>query len=349
MLDIAVKDFQFEKFPLIATHSHAREWLKWQWNRGLAPNTLEAYGRGLEGYLRFLGGLDIKAERATRLDVAAYIRELLSPKDPAVSSIAPDSRTPIANATLQQRATILRLFYDYLVEEGVRDRNPVRQNQIGAGGYGTSLRLIPRYSKLPWIPSNEEWHAVLRAASQERLRNRLMLAMSYDSALRREELCSLEAGDIDPAHRLIRIRAEKTKGRRERVVPFSETTGELYLRYLVERRQVSRNRDRLFVSESRRNRGRPLSIWTWSKVVKKLAQKSGVARFTTHTSRHLCLTDLARSNWDIREIAEFAGHRSVQTTILYIHLSGRDLAEKIARGMAQMHTRRIQLMAEVLR
>ena len=180
--------------------------------------------------------------------------------------IARDSATPIANATLQQRTTVLRLFYDYLVEEGVRDRNPVRQNQIGAGVYGTSLRLIPRYSKLPWIPSSEEWHAVLPAASQERLRNRLMLAMSYDSALRREEFCSLETGDIDPAHRLIRIRAEKTKGRRERVVPYSEATGELYLRYLVERRQVSRDRGRLFVSESRRNRGQPLSIW-------KLSQK----------------------------------------------------------------------------
>ncbi len=349
MLDIAVRDLRFDKHPLIAAHAHAKEWMKWQSNRGLAPNTLEAYGRGLEGYLRFLVGKDVEAEGATRLHVAAYIRELLLPKDPAVSSITRDSGTPIANATLQQRTTVLRLFYDYLVEEGVRDRNPVRQNQMGAGAYGTSLRLIPRYSKLPWIPSGEEWHAVLRTASQDRLRNRLMLAMSYDCALRREELCSLETGDIDPAHRLIRIRAEKTKGRRERVVPYSESTGELYLRYLVERRQLSRDRGRLFVSESRRNRGQPLSIWTWSKVVEELAQRSGVVHFTTHTSRHLCLTDLARSNWDIREIAEFAGHRSVQTTILYIHLSGRDLAEKIARGMAEMHTRRILLMAEVLR
>jgi integrase len=51
-----------------------------------------------------------------------------------------------------------------------------------------------------------------------------MLAMSYDAALRREEICSLEVADIDPAHRLLRIRLEVTKNRRERVVPYSLAT-----------------------------------------------------------------------------------------------------------------------------
>jgi integrase/recombinase XerD len=63
--------------------------------------------------------------------------------------------------------------------------------------------------------------------------------------------------------------------------------------------------------------------------------------------RHLCLTDLARAGWDIHEIATFAGHRSVQTTLLYIHLSGRDLSQKFATGMAHIHARRAQMLAEV--
>ena len=67
---------------------------------------------------------------------------------------------------------------------------------------------------------------------------------------------------------------------------------------------------------------------------------------TPHTLRHLCLTDLARANWDIHEIAAFAGHRSVQTTTLYIHLSGRDLVEKLARGMKEIHARRVMGMSE---
>jgi integrase len=92
----------------------------------------------------------------------------------------------------------------------------------------------------------------------------------------------------------------------------------------------------------------PVSIWTWSKVVNGMAQRSGVSRFTTHTPRHLCLTDLARANWDIKEIALFAGHRSFESTLRYIHLSGRELAEKLERGMAEMHAWRVRALAEAL-
>ena len=48
-------------------------------------------------------------------------------------------------------------------------------------------------------------------------------------------------------------------------------------------------------------------------------------------------------------VRRIAGHRSTQTTLLYIHLSGRDLAEKIARGMAAIHEWRAATTAEVLR
>src|SRR5688572_32328457 len=63
---------------------------------------------------------------------------------------------------------------------------------------------------------DEQWRAVLGAAREEPLRNRVMLALKYDAALRREELCSLETGDIDPTRRLLRVRAETTKNRQER-------------------------------------------------------------------------------------------------------------------------------------
>ena len=59
---------------------------------------------------------------------------------------------------------------------------------------------------------------------------------------------------------------------------------------------------------------------------------AGVPRFSTHTTRHLCLTDLARMGWELHAIATFAGHRHTDSTLHYIHLSGRDLADKLARG-----------------
>ena len=103
-----------------------------------------------------------------------------------------------------------------------------------------------------------------------------------------------------------------------------------------------------FLSLSRRNRAQPITIWTWSKVVERVADRAGTPRCTTHTFRHLCLTDLARAGWDVHEIARFAGHRSPATTLQHLHLSGRDLAAKLARGMAEVHTWRAALTAEAL-
>jgi len=251
------------------------------------------------------------------------------------------SEPPLAHATVQLFLTVVRLFHVYLLEEGVRSTSPVAQGAAGRG-------LVVRHHQLPWIPNDADWQCILNAARQEPIRNRVMLAFAYDAGLRREELCGLRSDDIDPSRRTLRIRAESTKGRRERIVPYSASSGELLLRYLEYRRSVGQKRGALFLSESRRNHGCPITIWSWSKVVLQLARRAGIERFSTHTLRHLCLTDLARADWDIHEIAAFAGHRSVQTTLLYIHLSGRDLSLKLRAGMAQIHERRAQLLAEVL-
>jgi integrase/recombinase XerD len=116
---------------------------------------LEAYGRGLERHLLFLAGRNLTIESAARLDIAAYVRDLLSLGPTASDSRRTDTHGPLANAKLQQRVTVIRLFYDYLVEEGVRERNPVRQSALGVGS------LVPRFRKLPWIPNDEQWQAVL--------------------------------------------------------------------------------------------------------------------------------------------------------------------------------------------
>ncbi|GLY08654.1 hypothetical protein Acsp01_90330 [Actinoplanes sp. NBRC 101535] len=53
-------------------------------------------------------------------------------------------------------------------------------------------------TKLPWIPTEQQWLAILDVAAAEPIRNRVMLALAYDAALRREELCSLRTDDLDP-------------------------------------------------------------------------------------------------------------------------------------------------------
>ena len=258
-------------------------------------------------------------------------------------------RAGLANATIRLRLTAVRLFYDHLIEEGIRQNNPVgRGRYVQSGGFGGARprALVPRFTALPWIPTDAEWKHLLQTARSELLRNRVMLALAYDAGLRREELCLLATGDIDPAHRLLTVRAETTKSRRGRVVPYSEASGSLLSAYLAHRRTLTRARGPLFVSESRRNAGGPLSFWSWSKVVHSLAERAGLPQLSTHTFRHLCLTDLARAGWELHEIASFAGHRNTSTTLIYIHLSGRELTAKIAR--ASLHTARMAEAAEIL-
>jgi site-specific recombinase XerD len=326
--DFVVHPIRWDRCPLAAADPHARAWITLQSHRGLAYNTLDAYSRGLERYFRFLAQLHFSCVSVTRTEVGLYLASLQA------------GGSLLSNATIQQLLTVIRLFHVYLMEEGVRTNNPAAHSHTGRS-------LIARHHKLPWIPNDDDWHSILDVARQEPIRNRVMLAFAYDAGLRREELCSLCSDDIDPSHRTLRIRAESTKGRRERVVPYSASSSELLHRYLLHRRTLGQKRGALFLSESRRNYSEPISIWSWSKVVLELARRARVERFSTHTLRHLCLTDLARAGWDIHEIAAFAGHRSIQTTLLYIHLSGRDLSAKLAAGMAQIHARRIEMLAEM--
>ena len=336
---------------LVALDPEARAWLRIQSDLGLARRTIEAYGRALVDYLAVLGRDGVDPLTAGRADVARYVRDLMErPNWRGSNVVSIDSGIGLSNATIQQRLVAVRLFYDHLVEEGHRDTNPVGRGRYTAGkafGGRRERGLVRRFTTLAWIPNDEEWHAVLRAAREEPIRNRAMLALAYDAGLRREELCSLRTDDLDPAHRTLRIRAETTKTRLERVVPYSATTGMLLRDYLLHRRMLSTARGSLFLSESRRNHAQPIAAWTWSKVVRSIALHADVPRFSTHTLRHLCLTDLARSGWELHAISRFAGHRSLTTTLQYVHLSGRELASAVERGMDQVHEWRTRTLADL--
>jgi integrase/recombinase XerD len=344
-----MSEIDWSRYPLTAGSNLGRQWLQIQCDLGLAQNTIEAYGRGLEEYFKFIGELGREPTNCGGEIIAAFVHSLREKAGSVRGKVVSIHAQPaLSNATLQQRLTVVRLFYDFLVEERLCARNPVGRGRYTPGkAFGSMGQrgLVRRYHTLPWIPTEAEWRAVLATAQRRTTRTRLMFALGYDAALRREELCSIEISDIDPAHRTVRIRAEVTKNRLERVVPYSAHTNSLYQQYLQERRNLVSGRGRLFLSSSRRNRTKPLSFWTWSKTVRDLAVESGVDRLTTHTLRHLRLTDLARAGWDVHEIATFAGHRSIQTTLGYIHLSGRELADKLEQTLAVVDIERLRMLA----
>ncbi len=336
----------YAKWPVLKRHPHAATWLQAWVDLGRAPRTIDAYARGLAEYLEVCERLSIDPVLARRPDVAVFVRHLSERPNRRAAATEPGAGAGLANATIQQRLVPVRLFYDFLIEEGLREANPVGRGRYSRGSRpsrgGGQRGLVPRLRKLPWIPTEQQWLDFLAVACAEPIRNRLMLALAYDAALRREELCSLRTDDVDPAHRTLRVRAETTKTRRERIVPYSASTGVLLSGYLAHRATISRARGTLLLSESPRNYGQPLTLWTWSKVIRRLALAADLPRFGTHTTRHLCLTDLAHMGWELHEIAGFAGHRSTDTTMQYIHLSGRELGDKLNSGMRHIHAWRIE-------
>ncbi|ABH00172.1 possible site-specific recombinase, phage integrase family protein (plasmid) [Rhodococcus jostii RHA1] len=199
--------------------ARAAEWLRIWTDLGRAPRTIDAYARGLAEYLLACEREGVDPVAATRAQIALFVRELRTrPSRRGTNVVALDSGSGLANATLLPRLVPVQLFYDFLVEEGIR-------YTAGRHFGGQSRPLVPRMINLSWIPCEAEWLQLLDVFRLEPIRNPLMLALAYELALRREELCSLRTDDLDPAHRMLRVRAETTKTRRGRVVAYSAATG----------------------------------------------------------------------------------------------------------------------------
>jgi integrase/recombinase XerD len=323
-------------YPLASADALGRSWLTLLGNLGRSSATVDAYGRSLNQYLRFCRDRGVDAPSATLEHVSRFVRHLNGDADDA------PARFRVSNATLLQRLTAVRLWYDHLVYQGVRALNPVPRGQYAAAGSrepehaGLQRGLVRRLVRLPRIPSEPEWARILVEVAQEGLRNRLMFALAYCGALRREELVGLRISDLDVAHRLISIHPETSKGNRARVVCYAADASPALADYLMHRRALDPSAGAMFLSESDRNLRQPLTKWTWSKVVERLARQAGIDGFSTHTLRHLRLTHLARAGWRLHEIGTYAGHRNPQTTCAYLHLSGGHLLAKMAASVGYL-------------
>lgn len=320
-------DLVLDRYP------SAQEWLQILSNLGRSPATLEAYGRGLAHYLRHCEASGLLPESASFEQVTLYIRKLL-----------PGQENAVANSTLHQRLTAIRLWYDHLIYQGNCEQNPVPRGQYARrfptpvhSGFGRGL--VPRLVKLPVIPTDDQWQCFLSIAANSSIRDRLMLLLAYCGALRRAELVALKIEDLDVAHRLISIRAETTKGQRSRVVCYSPAIVPILMAHLQALRHAGWLSGQLFRSASDRNCGSPLTRWTWSKIVEAWARDANIPCISTHTFRHLRLTHLARAGWKLHELTTYAGHRDPKTTLIYLHLSGADLTAKMAQSIDSLDAR----------
>jgi integrase/recombinase XerD len=156
-----------EKWPVLGRHGRAAEWLQVWADLGRAPRTIDAYARGLAEFLEVCERDGVDPVSANRAQVAVFVRELTSrPSRRGTNVVALDSGAGLANATLQQRLVAVRLFYDYLVEEGVRESNPVGRGRYTPGRHfgGGQRGLVPRMVKLPWIRPRASGHGCWRCS-----------------------------------------------------------------------------------------------------------------------------------------------------------------------------------------
>jgi hypothetical protein len=111
-------------------------------------------------------GVDL--ESATRKHVSGFVRSLLEREgQPQRGATAGEVRPHLSNANVQLRLNAVRLFYDCLIEEGVRQNNPVGRGRYTSGrSFGGELGLVRRNRRVPWIPDEDEWAAILKAARE---------------------------------------------------------------------------------------------------------------------------------------------------------------------------------------
>ena len=122
------------------------------------------------------------------------------------------------------------------------------------------------------------------------------------------------------------------KGGHQRLVPLSTTFFSTVAAYMDSERPADAGSDRVFVVLKGPNRGRALSSEGLDEVISAARARAGLAHGTCHELRHTCLTRLREHGMSLEALQAQAGHRSIASTQLYLHLGADWLADEYRRA-----------------
>ena len=279
--------------------------------RGLARNTLEAYGRDLSRYLAWLQRQGVAHPDA--IGAAHVLRFLASLKD---EGLAPRSRS---------RALVaLRTFHKFLVGERLSAHNPT-------GQVAAPRSLAP----LPKTLAPQDVEALLAGPKGEQplaVRDRAMLEVLYATGLRVSELVTLKLSDLQLD---VGYLTAFGKRRKQRIVPLgSAAIAELRHYLAVARPRFDRAGTATCVFLNRSGAG--LTRQGFWKIIKRRAREAGIHRnITPHTLRHSFATHLLENGADLRAVQAMLGHADIATTQIYTHVT----RERLRQLHAQHHPR----------
>jgi len=275
--------------------------------KGLAGNTLEAYGRDLAKLAAFCEERHRDIDGATGADVAAFVDSLYE--------------AGLASRSVARYLATLRSYYRYLLEQEQISLDPTAD--VSSPG---------QWKRLPKFLTLEEVDNLLAAPDEKTSRggrDRAMLQLLYATGLRVSELVGVRMNQLNSSMGVLRTRG---KGDKERLVPVGRQALAAIEDY-VERDRPSLLKGRvsphLFVTQ----RGGPMTRQAFWKLLKHYGLKAGITKnLTPHVVRHSFATHLLDRGADLRSVQMMLGHADISTTQIYTHV----LRERL-RGVYDQH------------
>lgn len=257
--------------------------------RGLTDHTIKSYSTYIRAYLDYLQSvLHQKPEDVSWDEMRAFIEWLKDTRD-------------LSDRTINTAISQLRFFHIYVLHQYW---DPTQ----------LPFRKFDTY--LPFVPSRDMILEFLSSITD--LKFRSIIALMYSSGLRSGEARTLHYEDISRTQMTIHIRS--TKSRSDRYAILSRNALDTLTEYWF---TCGRPKDLLFPSNKHRN-GKVVPVssqYLSSRIRAQEALLGWPHRLTAHSFRHAFATHLYENGTDIFQIKELMGHRSLNSTAIYIHLA----------------------------
>jgi len=242
-----------------------------------------------------------------------------------------DDSVGVSTSTVARRLSVISGFFAFLQVRGDVGMNPVprglptrRQRSRPSQG----VPLTRRTRRLPKILTPLEVDALTAALRTHR--DRAMVAAMVLGGLRRCEVLGLRMEDLRVGEH--RVFIANGKGGHQRLVPVSVRFFVAVQAYLEAERPPGLSTDAVFVALKGPARGKPLAVRGLDEILAGARRRAGLSHATCHELRHTCLTRLREAGMALEAVQAQAGHASIESTRIYLHLADDWLASQYRKA-----------------
>jgi integrase/recombinase XerD len=292
------------------------------------PNTVLAIAYDLGVFFRVVGKA---AAEVSSADVLAFITAQRSGAAGGGRLRAAGQAAGVSARTVARRLSSVSGLYAFLVVRGDVAASPVprglpTRRERTRPRQGVPLVRTPR--TLPRVLEPAEVDALTAALRTHR--DQAMVAAMVLGGLRRCEVLGLRLIDVRAGDR--RLFIAEGKGGRQRLIPVSGRFFTELAAYLDAERPAGASTDRVFVVLKGPRRGQPLSAEGLDEIMDGARRRAGLAHATCHQLRHTCLTRLRQAGMALEAVQAQAGHASIESTRIYLHLADDWLASQYRKA-----------------